>query len=480
MFPEIKRLFKHTSIYGLGDIVGRSMAFVLIPLYTHYLSRAEYGVMALAYVFIGFVNVLYIMGLNTAFLRFFVAEKQREGRKTIFSTTVLFLACTSLLGSLCLWFASPTVASFLFRSSDYAFYVRLMALILFIDTLAQFPLLVLRALERSKLYAAVTVARFALTVGLNLYFVLFLRKGVEGVLVSNFLASLFVFSALLPLSVSYLRRAFSLTLMKNLLNFGLPLIPAVLCVLIIDLSDRYILEHFSGLEQVGVYSLGYRLGMIMTLFVSAFRFAWPPFFLSVAEQEEAKEIYARVLTYFLLAGSVLFLGVTLYLKVVLRLFVGSQYWGASPIVPVVLLSYLFYGLYVNFIVCVYITKKTKPIPYITGLAAAVNIGLNLLFIPRFGMMGAAVATLLAYISMATALFVVSRRMYLIQYETQRILKIASAAAIVFAANFVLSSSRGSVEFALKSLLMVLFFALLVVFRFFQAGELSALKRITLR
>ncbi|UCE18752.1 MAG: flippase [Gemmatimonadota bacterium] len=477
MFSELKRLLKHTSIYGLGDIVGRSISFILIPLYTHHLSTAEYGVMALAYVFIGFVNVLYIMGLNTAFLRFFVAERDKEGRKTLFSTVVIFLGCTSFLGSCCLWFASPAVAALLFGNSMYVLYVRLMALILFIDTLAQFPLLTLRALEKSKSYAAMTVIRFALTVGLNLYFVLFLRRGVEGILLSNLFASLSIFILLVPISVRYLKKTVSVSLLKQLLQFGLPLIPAVLCVLVIDLSDRYLLEHFSGLEEVGLYSLGYRLGMIMTLFVSAFRIAWPPFFLSVAEQNDAKNIYASVFTYFVLAGAVFFLGVTLYLRIVLHLFVGEVYWEASRIVPVILLSYLFYGMYVNFIVGVYITKKTKPVPYVTGFAAGVNILFNLLLIPKLGMMGAALATLMAYMSMALFLYLINTKVFPIPYEMSRLCKISLAAVIIFVTNIFLTSSKMGVELVLKSLLMVGFLCILFGFRFFQTGEFSAFKKM---
>jgi len=470
MVSDIKRLFRHTSIYGFGDIVGRSISFLLVPLYTNALAKDEYGVMSLAYVFIGFVNVLYIMGLNTAFIRFFTTEKENEERKTIFSTTILFLTCTSLLASLCLWLAASPVASLLFQSEALASYIRMMAIILFVDTLTQFPMLILRALEQSKRYAAITVVRFVVTVALNLYFVLLLKKGVEGVLLSNVLASFLLFLLLLPLSISYVRRSFSLALIQRMLVFGFPLVPAVLCVLAIDLSDRYILEHFVGLEQVGVYSLGYRLGMIMTLFVSAFRIAWPPFLLTVEKQDNAKEIYAKVLTYFLLTGALVFLGVTLYLKVVLHLFVGEQYWEAAPVVPLILLSYLFYGVYVNFIVGIYIKKKTKPIPYITGFAALINIVCNFLLIPRFGMMGAASATLLAYISMALALGVLNQRMYPIAYEKLRIMKIVVAAAIVYTLSFIIPSASLGVDVVLKSLLLVGFIALLIGLRFFSSAE----------
>ena len=165
--------------------------------------------MSLAYVFIGFVNVLYIMGLNTAFIRFFTDEKEREEREKIFSTTILFLACISFLASLCLWLAAAPVASLLFQDKTYALYIHMMAVILFVDTLALFPLLILRALERSKRYATITVIRFMVTVALNVYFVLLLRKGVEGVLLSNMLASFIIFLILLPLTLTYMKRSFS-------------------------------------------------------------------------------------------------------------------------------------------------------------------------------------------------------------------------------------------------------------------------------
>lgn len=476
MFAEIRRLFTHTTIYGLGDIIGRSISFLLIPLYTHTLSQAEYGLMSLVYVFIGFVNVLYALGLNTAFLRFFIAEKDGEERKKIYSSAVFLLAGTSFVASLCLWFASPFLSGVIFRDPDSTTCMRLVAAILFVDTVAQFPLLVLRSLEKSKHYTAITILRLVTTVALNIVFVLGLRWGVEGILISNLIASACIFLVLLPLSLRYVKRVFSGAILRKMLDFGLPMVPAVLSVLVIDLSDRYILEHFKGLEQVGVYSLGYKLGMIMTFFVSAFRFAWPPFFLTIAEQEDAKVIYARVLTYFLLVGAAMFLGISLYLKIIMRLFIGEQYWSASPIVPLILLSYLFYGLYVNFTVGTYIQKKTRSILYIAVLAAAINIAFNLLFIPRFGMMGAAAATLLAYISMAVFLFLVNRRMYPIDYEVGRILKIGLAAGVIYAVHLVVSSSSLGIEIALKTILLAGFFGLLLVFRFFQAKEFQALAR----
>jgi len=476
MFTEIRRLFTHTTIYGLGDIIGRSISFFLIPLYTHYLSQAEYGLMSLAYVFIGFVNVLYTLGLNTAFLRFFIAEKDGEERKNIYSSAIFFLAATSFLASVCLWFASPFLSRVIFRDPNSTEYMRLVACILFVDTVSQFPLLVLRALERSKHYTAITILRLMITVVLNIIYVLWLRRGVEGVLISNLIASICILLVLLPLSLRYVKRVFSATILRRMLNFGLPMVPAILSVLVIDLSDRYILEHFKGLDQVGVYSLGYKLGMIMTFFVAGVLLVWPLFFVGIAEQDDAKAIYSRVLTYFLLVGAVIFLSISLYLKVIMRLFIGQEYWSSSPIVPLILLSYLFYGLYVNFIVGVYIKKKTRSLSYIAGAAAGINIALSFLLIPRFGMMGAAMATLLAYISMSGFLFLVNRSMYPITYEVSRLLKIALATTVIYAVHLVVASSNLGFELVLKTILLAGFFGLLMALRFFQAGEFQTLAK----
>lgn len=480
MFESIKRLFKHSAVYGIGDAVGRLVGLVLIPLYTRCLAPDEYGLMSLAYVFIAFTAIFYTLGLNSAFIRFFLGVKEKAERGPVFSTTYTFVLLTSGAFSATIWALSTPLSEVLFKSAAYGFYFKLISIIIFMDTLALFPLLILRALEKSKHYAFLTLLKFVVTVGLNIYFVLVLRRGVEGVLISNALTSTLLFLILLPLTFDYLRPIFSSSLLRELLDFGLPYLPGVFSVLIIDLSDRYLLEHFSSLNQVGLYAVGYRFGMIMTLFVTAFRFAWPPFFLSISEEENAKRIYSRVLTYFLLVATFLFLAISLYIEDLMRVLVAPDYWEAAKVVPLVLLSYIFYGVYINFMVGVYIEKRTKYIPYITGSAAGVNIAFNLLLIPRWGMMGAALATLISYLTMALSLLLVTRRFYVIDYEYGRIGKLALGVVAVFGLNLLLQGYHNPVGLSLKWLSLPAFILVLYGLRFFTEDELSRVKAILVR
>lgn len=475
IFPNIKRLFRHSAIYGIGDALGRTIGLVLIPLYTRCLTPEEYGLMSLAYVFIAFTAVFYTLGLNPAFIRFFLGVREKLKRGKVFSTTYSFILLTSLTFSGGIWVLSTSLSKWLFNSPTCALYFKLISVIIFVDTLALFPLLILRALERSKEYASLTLLKFGATVGLNIYFVLILGKGVEGVLISNAITSTLLLLVLLPLALAYFRPTFSPSLLRGLLNFGLPYLPGALSVLVIDLSDRYLLEHFSNLHQVGLYAVGYRFGMIMTLFVTAFRFAWPPFFLSIAEQENAKRVYSRICTYFLLVALFLFLIISIYIEDLMRVLVAPEYWAASRVVPLVLLSYIFYGLYINFMVGVYIEKRTSYIPYITGVAAGVNIGLNILLIPLWGMMGAALATLASYLTMALSLWGVTRGFYPIAYEYGRIGKLALGTALVFGLNLLLPGSHNPWGIGFKGLTLLVFALLLYGMRFFTDDEISRVK-----
>jgi O-antigen/teichoic acid export membrane protein len=477
MFASLKRLTKHSVVYGLSLILARSIGFLLLPLHTNVFPKDSFGVVNLGFVYIAFVGIFYGFGFDAAFLRYYLLNDDPGERRKIFSTAFHSIALIAVVLSITGWLAAPALAEWQLGSIDYTYVMQLCTGVLFFDALASLPFLILRAEERSRTFAALKVANVLLNVALNYLFIIVLKHGIAGVFEANLIASLFSFIVLGRLTLRHLGWQFSNSSFKELLAFGLPYVPSLLSVIIIDNVSRMFLEHYAGLATVGLFSAGYRLGMIMSLMVAAFRFAWQPFFLSTSKQADAKVIFSRVLTYFSLVCSVIFLGTSFFIDDLVRFdfgftILGKEYWQSTVIVPPVLLAYFLLGAYTIFIVGLHIEKKTIYLPLITGIGAGVNIVANLALIPLLGMMGAAFAALLAYLALAASMYIISQRLYPVAYEWSRLAKLALVVAVLFTVNRIFA-----IPFLARAGMLVAFPGLLWTTGFFERSEIARVKKL---
>jgi len=428
MIKQIKNLARHSSVYTVSTFVQRALGLVLLPLYTDtaYISTSSYGDLALVYVFIAFMTILYLYGMDLAFMRYFFLGAFR--REDVYRTAFNSVLISAALLSLALLLSAPSIARFVLGPGYYGLYIKLAAGVLFFDTLGNLTYLVLRAEEKSVTYSAIRVGRFLVEVALNLFFVIGLRKGVAGILYANVIASFLNLLVLLPFQLKYLKGRFRYSILKTLLRFGLPMIPNGLAYLIVELSDKYLMRLLLGKHTLGIYAANYKFGSLLLLVVVAFRTAWQPFFLKVAKEEKQPAlIYSKVMTYFTLVGAFLVVAGSYLIGDIVRLplssthtIMGGAYWGGIKIIPVILSAYLFYGMYVNLTVGIYIKEKAEWMVLFTGLAAVANIGSNLYLMPHFGIMGAAFATLLSYVVMAGFIFAANQKIYPVSYEYGRI------------------------------------------------------------
>jgi O-antigen/teichoic acid export membrane protein len=312
-------------------------------------------------------------------------------------------------------------------------------------------------------------------VGLNILFVVVLRKEVLGIFQANLLSAAAMF---LVLALSFFRRVrmrLSWVQMKALLLFGIPLMPTQIASWVLTLSDRYLLKYLVTLKEVGVYTLGYNLGFVVNLLiVGPFSVAWGPFMYKVARGKGASETYARTLTYIGLVSATIALLLSLFAPLLVRVIAPPAYYPAHRIIPLVAFSYVLYGMYFVFTAGLNITKRTYYFPLIVGLAAGLNIVLNLILIPRYRMMAAAGSTFFCYLLLALMTGFCSQRFYRVRYEYARLLKIAMALAIVLAAGLATHSYSGLSGLVLKVLLFLMFPVLLYVFSFFREGEVTKL------
>jgi len=479
-FDDLRRLTKHSAIYGVGHILSRAIGFLLLPLYTNYLSAAQYGVVALVFTFVAFANIIFLYGLDSAFLRFYALEESRDGKNKILSTVFFMTAFTSVCFFFVLFFSSTFLSHLLLGCPGMGPLFKMASGILFFDALSTFSYLLLRMEERSGRFIAYRFYNILLTLGLNILLVVHLGKGVAGVFLSNLIASAFTMAILLPVIWRRLSPTLSTQLIKNILKFGLPFIPAGLASMTMELIDRYMLRGMKGLEEVGVYNAGYKLGLVMLLVVMAFKFAWQPFFLSLGRVESrAKKSFAAVLTYFLLTSTFLLLVVSFFVDDLVRLsffgltVFGPEFWSGTRVVPIILLAYIMMGLYLVFLPGIFLKKKTKFVPLFTGVGAVTNILLNCLLIPRWGMMGAAWATLFGYLAMVLALYMTVQRFYPVRYQLGRLAKVIFVAALLFGAWKWFGQS-----FSLRVLLLLVGYPLgLTLMRFFTRAEWNRLRGV---
>ncbi|MBZ0200092.1 MAG: oligosaccharide flippase family protein [Ignavibacteriaceae bacterium] len=434
MFDKLKELTKDTAIYGISTMVGRFINFLLVPFYTNIFLPEQYGVITNIYAFIGIMNIVYIYGMDSAYLKF--ASTQEIGdKKDNFSTPFISIFLTSLLLSVTIYAASVPLNNLLAVPGNYHYLMLFSILILFLDANTVVPFIKLRLERKAKKFAAFKIISILINVCLTVFLVLKLKMGIEAVFISNAAASLAALILLLPDILAELKFSLKKELFQRLLKFGLPYLPAGFSLMLIQVIDRPIMEHLQGLAALGVYQANYKLGIFMMLFVNMFQFAWQPFFLQNAKEKNAKEMFSKVLTYFTLVGSVILIGLSLFIsdfvqwKIFGRTIIGPNYWGGTFIVPIVLLAYLFNGFYVIFNAGIYIKEKSIYAPIVTTIAAFANVVFNLLLIPPFGILGAAFATLISYIVMSGGLYIVTQKFYRIEYEIGKIIKMFLLIAI---------------------------------------------------
>jgi O-antigen/teichoic acid export membrane protein len=483
MFEKLKRLGAETAIYGISTVVGRFLSFLLVPFYTNVLRTTdEFGIVATVYAYIAFLNVVYGFGMEGAYFRYASSLEVGDNRQN-FSTPFLSLVLTSLLFSCVLHLFSSQMAQLIGIGAGYGKVVRYAAWILFFDAASVIPFASLRLEGRAKLFATVRLLSIVSNLLLNIVLLVEFRLGVEGIFLSGLISSGLTFGLLLPVIARQFRFEIHPLLYRQLLRFGLPLIPAALSGIAIQVIDRPILKALTNDSVVGIYQANYRLGIFMMLVVSMFEYAWRPFFLTTAKEADAKEVFSRVMTYFLLGATFIFLVVSFFIGDLVRIrivgyhLIREQYWTGLAIVPVILLAYVFTGVSTILAAGVHIEKKTYLLPYTTGAGALVNIGANYLLIPPFGMLGAAFATLLSYAVMAGLLYSIVQRFYRVVYEIRRIGAIVIVAALLFFLFTIFHISEFSLPYlGVKLLMLVAFPTLLLIFRFFDKSELASLRR----
>ncbi|MBU3740929.1 MAG: hypothetical protein FGM24_01440 [Candidatus Kapabacteria bacterium] len=439
MQATIRSLASDTAVYGVSSVIQRFLTFLLTPLYTNYLTKGEIGDVTAIYAMIAFVNIVYSLGLEPAYMRFFDRNDAAASTR-VFGTAyrivfLLGLAVTALT----MLFASPIAASpWLQLQGNASTLVMTAALIPLIDALILLPFARLRMLRKPKRFAMLRLFNVVVNVILNVVLVIVLGWRVQGVLWAGVIASAMTLLLLMPDILEALRGSFDRAMAIDMLRFGLPTVPSNLSSIMVQVADRPIMLLLMGNAAVGMYQTNFRLAIPMMLVVTVFEYAWKPFYLHHRDDPQAKDLFVRVLTLFTVGCGIVFLGTSLWMPYIVKLpfiggrFINPEYWSGLDIVPIILFAYFFNGVFVNLVAGFHITKRTGYFPIVTGIAAVVSVVATYLLVPVMGIEGAAWAKVAAYVVSVIAIAIPLSRIYPVRYDVVRVGAAVACAGIIYA------------------------------------------------
>ncbi|MBR4135932.1 MAG: oligosaccharide flippase family protein [Bacteroidales bacterium] len=483
MSSDIKQLANQTAIYGGTTILSRLLNYLLVPLHTYIFSDAsQYGVVGELYAWTSLFLVILTYGMETAFFYF---ARDKEIQNKVYSTIVTSLCCTSAIFIvLCTCFSGP-IASWM-RYPDHPEYIIWFAFIIGIDAITSIFFARLRYLNKVWNFALVKITNIVTNVLFNLFFLLlcpYLLKnnpdsfvstiynpeiGVGYIFISNLIASIVTLLMLFP-SFFKQRYEFDLQLWKKMLRYALPLLVFGLAGIVNETMDRVLLKYFSVQENpqasVGIYSACYKISILMTIFVQAYKYAAEPFFFNKSKEKDPQKTYAEAMTAFVFVCSIIFVGIMLYMDII-QYFVGPEYRVGLPVVPILLMANLFLGIFYNLSIWYKLTEQTKFGAFLAIFGAIITLVLNIVLIPRFDYMGSAWATFACYFSMMVASYLLGQKYYPVNYEVKKIVLYMAVAAGVYLTSTLLIKGLGIetiwVRLAVNTLLLIGYLGILFV------------------
>lgn len=444
---QMKILAKETAIYGVSSIVGKFLNWMLVPLYTYVLQQqSDYGIVTNLYAWTALLLVILTYGMETGFFRF--ANKEGENPQTVYSTSLIALFSTSLLFAVaCVIWQTPIANALSYPS--HSEFIALLGIVVAMDAFASIPFAYLRYKKRPLQFAALKLLFVFLNIVLNIFFLVLCPKiqdwaiisswynpnyGVGYVFVANILATGIQTLCLLPAILEGCRvnhglpthesgHIFSWTLLKQMLRYSLPLLVLGVCGIMNQTLDRILFPFFyNGADaqaQLGIYGACFKVAMVMMMFTQAFRYAYEPFVFAKHKDRESVAAYADAMKYYIIFSYMILLGMIFYLDL-LKFIIAPSYWEGLKVVPVVLWTYIFQGVYFNLSFWYKLTDKTQWGAYFSILGVVITFALQAIFVPRIGYMASAASSTVCYLVIMLLSYFVGRKHLEIPYDLRRI------------------------------------------------------------
>jgi O-antigen/teichoic acid export membrane protein len=417
---QIKRLTKHSAIYGVGGFIQRALAVLLLPLYLKYLSKSDYGTIETLVALSTIIFTLLRSAIQNSFFRFYFDSDDEDYRARIVRTAFWSTMASSTFAlAVGLLFAAQ-ISEGLFSTDEHVNLVRVAFLGLWATMNYDQLTALFRVEERSVSFSVASLANVLLTITVTVLLLVVFDKGPIGVIIGNFSGTLAVWAVLLAYRRVHLGLEFDRELFGRMLAFGWPFVPSAVALAAIDFNDRFFLVKMKGTDDVGVYALGIRIAAVLVFFLWAFRLAWPAFAYSIKDDAEAKRTYGFVLTYVVAASAWVATGLSLLSPWLVQILGPPEFQEAERVVAPLCFAAVAFGAYVVVVISIGRARRMASNFVITGAAAMLNVVLNLVLIPPYGIRGAAFATLSAYVAMFAGMAWKAQRVFPVPYQWRRV------------------------------------------------------------
>lgn len=479
MFAKGKQLAGQSSLYTIGEVLRSSLSFLLLPIYTRLLSPADYAILGVMSPIFSLLSITLALGMPAALLRFYFDYKDDPAmlRRYVGTVTVFGIGC-GLIGSILLTLLGPAVFGWLLPNTPFNPYVLITIWNAGISVVSVLVLQLFRARQQAQYFVTFSLVDFGLTTALIILLVVGLRLGALGSLWGQLLAAVVMAVPALWVLARAGRLGFSWRLLQPSLRFGVPLLPFLLGTWALNVSDRIVLDGLVSREALGLYTLGYQFGVLLNIIAMALNNAWQPFFYQNAADGGHDRMIGAFITYQIALMTLLALAVALLAPEVIRIMATPAYWAASAIVPWIAAGYVARYLYFFPVNSLLFKKRTGWIAALTLMAAALNIGLNLLLVPRFGIMAAAVNTFIAFTLLFGFVYFAGQRAFAVRYEWGRLLRLFTLALALFALGWwFVPSENLLVSIVLKLALLASLPALLWLTGFLAPAEKARVRQV---
>lgn len=471
---SFKKLASDTAIYGVSSILGRFLNWWLVPYYSYMFLPAEYGVVTNLYSYMAFLLVLLTFGMETGYFRYASSHKDKN---LVYSTSIIFLFVTSMSFLLMVTAFSGSIARWM-EYGDHPEYVIWIALIMAFDAFTAIPFAKLRIESRPIKFAVIKLVNIFSNIFFNIFFlsicpallksnpdslVRFIYSpdmGVGYVFISNLISSLVTLLMLLPDLRVKLR--LDRMLLKEIFWYSFPILVVGIAGAVTQNIDRILIPKLipadqDPMGQLGIYGANYKLAVLMTMFIQAFRYAFEPFFFSQVKSENNKRGYALILKYFVIFGLLIFLGISLFLGIFKSLhIIDSRYFSGLKVVPMVLMANLFLGIYYTLSLWYKLTDKTRYGAYFSVIGAVLSLVINFVFIPVYGYMASAYAVMICFLVMSVLSYIYGQKHFPVAYPIKRIGMYFGLALGLYALSVVIHVPSGIFNYLFNFVLFVVF------------------------
>lgn len=477
MFNQLKNTLKQTLIYSLGNLSSKVIGFILLPLYTGYLSINEYGILAILEATSQILIGIFGFNLTTSMMRWCASETSFQKQKKVISSALFSIIIIASLFSFVTTPFSLEISELIFNSAKFENYILIMLLSVSFGIISNVPLEVIRFREKAAFYVFLTASKFLLIVLFNIYFIIYQKLGVEGIILSQLIGSIYVIIFSFPFLFKNIIPSYNLKIVGEMFRFGAPLVFSTSALLLLSLGDRYVIKYFLGEASVGIYSLGHKVASVINVFIlQSFQVGFLPIAYKRINDSDSPRFFSKVTTYLIFILVLFALSLSLLSKELIQLIsLNTDYWIAYTVVPLVSMAFIFKGMQYVFSLPFHFVKKTSIIAYIVTFTAILNILLNIILIPIYGYLMAAVVMVLSYLTMAVLYFFTARKYYSIPFEVKRILMMIIVGGILYAISLLVNEIDIIYRIFIKICLIIVYPVTLFFLNFYEPIELEKIK-----